>query len=533
MALACVIMTTAVGSCTVAAADAGVPAWAYEAIGELASDGYVNLPGGELHGLTRQQMAVYTAKALKQMDNNNYSDKTTHLSQSYAAVTRLSIQDELQNKLLTRQLTQLQADYQHALTAIKVNAEKSARLSMMGNADIVGLRALQDEERANEAKLAATIGKIAAAKAKLAQYPIAQEQLQAKQTEVEQQLTVAANSPVAPSHGGDVANVMKLRAEFAPELMNMGYFDDEMAQHDAEMPPVVKKVLPPGTSDKRLKIDGEIRVDTRHNSNDLYQPVDLSRVRERLYMDYNIDDNWHLNGMLESEKAFEGDGKDGRLRLDRYYLTGNIGAAFVTVGAFGTTMAEGNIYDSKFKGVQIEAGDPVKYKVRAGSIDAASRVYTAEASYDTPDYGLDAGIYRFEMNDSDANRTITMANLRKPLGSFDLGLMYLHGTDSAVGNGNGFVGTLSHGKIDTWKPGASLFYTKYYYQPKSTYVEHTMNGMADSMQGFKGWGLGYSYTLRKNLLATLEYDSLNDLTTGEHNNTIWAALSWYFNNYES
>lgn len=532
MALACVMMTTAVGTCTVAAADAGVPAWAYETIGELASDGYVNLPAGGLQGLTRQQMAGYTAKVLKELENRNYSDKTAHLSQSYAAVTRLSIQDDLQNKLLTRQLTQLQSDYQHALTAIKANAEKSARLSMRGSGDIVGIKMLQNEERANEAKLASTIGKIAAVKAKLAQYPIAQEQLQAKQNEVEQQLTIAANSPAVSSPNGDVQAAMKLRAEFAPELLDMGYFDDELAQRDAEMPPVVKKVLPPGTSDKRFKIDGEIRVDTRHNSNDLYQPVDLSRVRERLYMDYNIDDNWHLNGMLESEKAFEGDGKDGQLRLDRYYLTGHIGEAFVTAGAFGTMMAEGNIYDSKFKGVQIEAGDPVKYKVRAGSIDAADRVYTAEFSYDTPEYGLDGGIYRFEMNDS-AKRTITMANLRKPLGAFDLGLMYLHGTDDAVGNGNGFVGTLSHGKIDTWKPGASLFYTKYYYQPKSTYVEHTMNGMADSMQGFKGWGLGYSYTLRKNLLATLEYDSLNDLTTGEHNNTIWAALSWYFNNYES
>jgi len=74
---------------------------------------------------------------------------------------------------------------------------------------------------------------------------------------------------------------------------------------------------------------------------------------------------------------------------------------------------------------------------------------------------------------------------------------------------------------------------KYYYQPESTYVEHTMNGMADWMQGFKGYGFGYSRTLKKNLVMNLEYDMLRDLTSGEHNNTIWASLSWFFSNYAS
>jgi hypothetical protein len=248
-------------------------------------------------------------------------------------------------------------------------------------------------------------------------------------------------------------------------------------------------------------------------------------------MDYNLDGNWHLLGMLESEKAIKGDGKNGQIRLDRYYVQGHIGEALVTAGAFGAMMAEGNVYDSKFKGGMVEFGDAVKYRLRAGSVDQANNVFTATATYNQPNYGLDAGVYRFNL-DNDDNRTIIMGNFRKPIGPFDFGAMYLHGSDGVYGGGNGYVFTLSHGKYNSWLPGNSYWYAKYYYQPKSTYVEHTMNGMADWMDGFKGPGFGYSYTIRKNLVLNFEFDSLQDLTSGEHNSTYWLGLSWFFSNYE-
>ena len=60
-----------------------------------------------------------------------------------------------------------------------------------------------------------------------------------------------------------------------------------------------------------------------------------------------------------------------------------------------------------------------------------------------------------------------------------------------------------------------------------------MNGMADFMTGgFRGYGFGYTYTLKKDWVLGLEYDSLWDLATHERNNTIWGSLSYYFKNYE-
>lgn len=58
-----------------------------------------------------------------------------------------------------------------------------------------------------------------------------------------------------------------------------------------------------------------------------------------------------------------------------------------------------------------------------------------------------------------------------------------------------------------------------------------MNGMADYMNGFKGVGAGLSYTLQRDLVASLEYYHLKDLTDHDTNNTIWFGLSYYFNNH--
>ena len=62
--------------------------------------------------------------------------------------------------------------------------------------------------------------------------------------------------------------------------------------------------------------------------------------------------------MLESEKALHGDDSmNGTIDLDRYYLKGAVGKVMVMAGAFGKTLAEGNIYDSRFKGIQVAYGD--------------------------------------------------------------------------------------------------------------------------------------------------------------------------------
>lgn len=96
------------------------------------------------------------------------------------------------------------------------------------------------------------------------------------------------------------------------------------------------------------------------------------------------------------------------------------------------------------------------------------------------------------------------------------------------GRHNGFVAKAVWGNIQSWEPGSNEFDVRYYYQPKGTYVIHTMTGLADYMDGFHGFNAAYHHTLLPNLVLTLEYYRLRELTTGDKGNTVWGDLTYYF-----
>ena len=70
---------------------------------------------------------------------------------------------------------------------------------------------------------------------------------------------------------------------------------------------------------------------------------------------------------------------------------------------------------------------------------------------------------------------------------------------------------------------------KYYYQPKGTYVAHTMSGLAGYMRGgFRGPAVFYQRTLFPNVVFNMEYYRLKELTTGDNANTWWTDVTYYF-----
>ena len=55
-----------------------------------------------------------------------------------------------------------------------------------------------------------------------------------------------------------------------------------------------------------------------------------------------------------------------------------------------------------------------------------------------------------------------------------------------------------------------------------------MNGYADDMQGFKGWGLFANYALAKNIVAQVEYYDLEDKESKEERDTLWTQVVFTF-----
>lgn len=322
----------------------------------------------------------------------------------------------------------------------------------------------------------------------------------------------------------DWERLARRRVEYADELSAIGYFDRESSYMQASTE--VKAPKPP---EKRFKIDGEAHVDYGAHSG--YKSIsDRSRARVRIYGNYNIDDNWHFISMLENEKILSGKGEDSWMDIDRWYLTGKVGSTQVDAGAFGSFLAEGNIYDSRFTGVRVSGKEPFSYMAEAGTIKQAGFAAAAEASTTHDIYTLGAGLYRFDLKDR-GERNIYMLNVHRPLGGlFDLGLMGLLGEDERTSE-KGYVVSLTRGKENTWQRGNTYYFLKYYHQPYTTYVLHTMNGLADYMDGFEGIGAGIHYTVKPDWLLQAEYYNLKDLEEGGRNHTFWLALSYYFSNY--
>ena len=520
-----------------AAAQAAAP-WVYDAVEELADGGYIDLGERDASTLSEKELTELVAQGLHEIDRVQQGS----LADEYGRVTALMVRDEMHVKLYREQEQIARRNYDQALRASRHAEETLARQSMRGVNRLEVMRPLQARAEAARTQLTSAARDYALTQMRREKRELAYEKLKERQSRLLTRLTAVDSGggredvPLVRPQVMDAA--ARLRAEFIENLAASGYTDRENAEQQLYAP-----VLLPDVPEKRLKIDGQVRLDTRHSTGK-ESSKDRTRIRARIYPDYNIDGNWHAVGMIEAEKTIAGDSsdKDGQLKFDRWYLMGRSGVTDVMVGQYGSTMAEGNVYDSKFRGIRLSAGVPITYTFEHGKIDRARKVTGLTASYQTAVDTTEAGVYRFDKIGS-AVRTIYMGNYRRPLGIFDFGAMVLHGRDHAAGNGTGYVFTLERPGAGAWRPGSYSYWLKYYRQPSATYVSHTMNGMADYMNydasgngplrgGFRGWGAGWSYTLKKNLLFSLEYYDLQDLTTRERSRTIWGALTGYFKNYD-
>ena len=307
----------------------------------------------------------------------------------------------------------------------------------------------------------------------------------------------------------------KLTAEFADELNSLGV-----------------RIAKLEVAGDNVNFNGQIRwhyVDnyrSKHDSNDDHQ------LRSRIYINGKVNETWDYHAMLENKQDFHTNAEEGKTGFERAYVTGPLGGAKVTAGAFGNLMAEGNIYDTNFDGIKFEFGDVIKYSLLYGEADIErdNKMFVATASYKDYDYDAAIGYHRINYDEGNpAANTIWSAGGNYDFGNYSLGAMYLRASQKdAHGDQNGYVLTLKQGRVKPWKVHTYEIYTKYYEQPVNTYLAHTMTGLAGYMDGFKGYCIGTQYTLAENIVLGIEYYDLRDKITDEKNKTIWTQVIFDF-----
>lgn len=481
-------------------------------------------------GRLAAEVKAYALSLASSSDPSHPTPEAEALAVQYTKTVLMALDDELQVEILGDHFENARKSYETATKNYeKLYAKEISRCMNSGNGFLLTNQRAGDTGSRGAIPSAAS-GSSSAAKAAESGMPAdgtvvpstpflvprSSEEREALRRKLVQQMDQITSD--------DWERLARRRVEYADELSAIGYFDRESSYMQASAE--VKAPKPP---EKRFKIDGEARVDYGAHSG--YKSIsDRSRARVRIYGNYNIDDNWHFISMLENEKILSGKGEDSWMDIDRWYLTGKVGSTQVDAGAFGSFLAEGNIYDSRFTGVRVSGKEPFSYMAEAGTIKQAGFAAAAEASTTHDIYTLGAGLYRFDLKDR-GERNIYMLNVHRPLGGlFDLGLMGLLGEDESRSE-KGYVVSLTRGKENTWQRGNAYYFLKYYHQPYTTYVLHTMNGLADYMDGFEGIGAGIHYTVKPDWLLQAEYYNLKDLEEGGRNHTFWLALSYYFSNY--
>ena len=331
------------------------------------------------------------------------------------------------------------------------------------------------------------------------------------------------------------ANVDKLAAEFADELDNLG----------VRVANLEKKA-------DNVKITGELRYHYVEHDGVDKDGKDFSyatQLRSRIWVNGQINDDWKYTGMIENIQDLKNNTGDETTKFQRAYVNGKLGGLAVQAGRYHAKWSEGNVYDNRFDGVQVAYGKDVKLTAGYGKAAHttgletpakaanAKDTYYAELSGKVENLSLAAGYYKFEDVKEKVgvdDKIWTVAANYAFDKNFKLGAMYLNGDkDGYKGDDDGFVVTASYKGAKAAKAGSWGLVAKYYDQGASTYIDHTMNGLADNKlftgdEGFKGYSVAANYTFAKNIVGQVEYYDLEQKEGNKDAQTLWSQVVFTF-----
>lgn len=355
------------------------------------------------------------------------------------------------------------------------------------------------------------------------------------------------------------ANVDKLAAEFADELDTLG----------VRVAALEKKA-------DNVKITGQIRYSYADYDENGFE----NRLRSRIWINGQINDDWKYTGMIENNQYFDNNTGDEDTKFQRAYVDGKIGGVDVRAGRSNLVLADGNLYDTRYDGISASYGKDVKLTAFYGKPTNQDKdlftddsngnwdnIYTLD--YDTV-YGakvdaklgvVDATVGYTEFKDGTATVKYVQNDKAFWTGNYDadenkvwhagvkfdvvkdlkLSATYLksdldkvtyYGSTDIGFDDDGYVVGLSYKGAKAAEVGSWGVYANYYDQGRGTVIAHTMNGDYGST-GFEGYMIGANYTFAKNIVGSVEYYDLETKEVGviapkEDKETIWTQLVFTF-----
>lgn len=335
------------------------------------------------------------------------------------------------------------------------------------------------------------------------------------------------------------ANVDKLAAEFADELDSLG----------VRVANLEKKA-------DNVRITGQIRYEYGDRGGDLgskYGKVAQHRLRSRIFVNGNINEDWNYTGRFENNQSLKNSSGDDTLKFNQAYVNGKIGGAKVIAGKTDHYAGNGFIYDDTAEKIELSYGKDVKLtayygiptdygydKMWGASVGGKVGNLSLSGGYDKFQDAL-ASIESYGIDNSAKTGTdngIWNLSANYKFGDFTLAATYLDSDIDLRDNSkykdvdtNGYVVGLNYKGADKNKPGTWGLFANYYDQGVGTFVAHTMYPGDWSYyvdEGFKGYMVGGGVTLAKNMVYQLHYYDLEGKESGLDDQVLWSRLQIMF-----
>ena len=328
------------------------------------------------------------------------------------------------------------------------------------------------------------------------------------------------------------ANVDKLAAEFADELDNLG----------VRVANLEKKA-------DNVKITGEIRAhyeDYKDTAN-----KDNSKLRTRLWIKGQVNDDWSYTAMLQNEQTFVKEGNsdnkgDEDTDFQRAFVNGRIGGLAVEAGRNNAVLLGGEVLSNRADRVKVAYGKDVKLSAEYGKLANDKKDATKSLGDDYYAVSLTGKVGKLGAEalyvDVNEDTYLKDDNDIWAIGAnyaFDknvgLKAAYLKGdVENTKGEDDGWYAMLNYKGAKAAKAGSWGVYAGYYDMAASTMIANGWttsfaNDLRKNNGGFEGWKAGVNYTFAKNIVGTVEYFNLDAKDDSKaDDSTIWSQVVFTF-----
>ena len=341
------------------------------------------------------------------------------------------------------------------------------------------------------------------------------------------------------------ANVDKLAAEFADELDSLGV-----------------RVANLEKKSDNVKITGQFRASYKDVDGD--QNATEGVLRSRLWVNGQVNEDWTYTGMFENKQTYTNEAGDDDVDLARAYVEGRLGGLDVTAGRWNEVTFTGNVLDTNIDGVKVSYGDKVKVFGMAAKgasndnvdylLNSEDRLYVAGVEADLG--AVNAYAAYFE-TDSSYKLAPGADNMDKEIWNvgvsynfapdFVLAAEYMRGNEDYFNTDkDGWWADLAWKGASADEPGSYGLHVGYFDQSANAYLTPTtdgfyagsyedVNGVSTLVagsdifdQGYKGWNVGASWAVAKNIVAVVNYYDFEAKEGGEDADTIFSELYFSF-----